>query len=333
MTSKLDLLLPLPLHDHAMAGLDAAFAVCRLWEEKDADAAITRLAQSCRFIAAGGHAGVDDALMSRLPKLEIIANFGVGYDTIDAAAAARRGIIVTNTPDVLNEDVADLALGLLIATVRELPQAERYLRAGQWPAAHFPLARATLRGRTLGIVGLGRIGKEIAKRAESFGLAIAYTGRQKQSDVPYAYCPSVLALAEAVDTLVLILPGGPQTRNLIDAAVLKALGPEGILINVARGSVVDEPALIEALQSGTILSAGLDVFADEPNVPEALIALDNVVLTPHIGSATVHTRRAMAQLVVDNLVSWRDGEGPLTPVKETPWPKAGQNLDGESRRG
>ncbi|MDQ0471118.1 2-hydroxyacid dehydrogenase [Labrys wisconsinensis] len=316
-----DLVLPRPMLPHTVATLERFFTAHRLWEAADAGAVLARLAPSCRFAAMGSHAVGDAAFMDRLPKLEIIANFGVGYDTIDAGEAARRGILVTNTPDVLNEEVADTALALLLATVKELPQADRYLRAGQWPQAPYRLTPATLRGRKLGIAGLGRIGKAIARRAEAFGLPIAYWGRKPQEDVPYAYHASLKGLAQAVDTLLLILPGGAETRSIVDAQVLEALGPDGILINVARGSVVDEAALIEALRGGTILAAGLDVFADEPHVPQALIELPNVVLLPHVGSATEHTRRAMGQLVVDNLVSWLEGNGPVTPVAETPWPR------------
>ncbi|MGO4335110.1 2-hydroxyacid dehydrogenase [Labrys sp. KB_33_2] len=316
-----DLLMPKPMLAQTVEALDQAFTVHKLWLAKDPDAMLAGIADRVRFLAAGGHAHVDEALLAALPKLEIIANFGVGYDSVDAAAAARHGVIVTNTPEVLNEDVADLAMALLLATIREIPQADRFLREGKWLSENYPLTKATLRGRTLGIVGLGRIGKAIARRAEAFGLKIAYYGRSRQADVVYAYHASVRALAEAVDTLMIIVPGGAETRNLVDADVLKALGPEGVLINVARGSVVDEDALIEALRNRTILAAGLDVFADEPRVPEGLAALDNAVLLPHVGSATIHTRRAMGQLVVDNLVSWRDGKGPLTPVGETPWPR------------
>lgn len=319
--SSPDLLMPSPMLADTLAALDKEFTVHKLWQAPEPKALLDGLGDRIRFIAAAGHAVVDAALMDALPKLEIVANFGVGYDGVDAATAAKRGIIVTNTPDVLNEDVADLAMGLLISTVRELPQAEKYLRAGKWEKENYPLTHGTLRGRTLGIVGLGRIGKAIAKRAEAFGLKISYFGRRKQADVPYPYYDSVLALAQAVDTLLLIVPGGPETRNLVDAKVLAALGRDGILINVARGSVVDEPALIAALQKREILGAGLDVFAREPKVPAELIALDNVVLLPHVGSASHHTRRAMGQLVVDNLVSWRDGNGPITPVAETPWPR------------
>jgi lactate dehydrogenase-like 2-hydroxyacid dehydrogenase len=322
LSNKPDLLLPLPLFPRTMASLDQEFNVLRLWEAPDPNEALESIGPVVRFVAAGGHAGVDGALMDRLPKLEIIANFGVGYDTIDAKEAGRRGVIVTNTPDVLNEEVADTAMGLLLATARELPQAERHLRAGLWTEGTYPLTRGTLRGRTLGIAGLGRIGKAIAKRAEAFGLAIAYYGRSRQAEVAYPYYPSLIALAEAVDTLMLVLPGGAATRNLVGREVLDALGPQGILINIGRGSVVDEAALAEALKAGRILSAGLDVFADEPNVPPELMALENVVLLPHVGSASEHTRGAMGQLLVDNLVSWREGKGPLTPVAETPWPRA-----------
>jgi lactate dehydrogenase-like 2-hydroxyacid dehydrogenase len=256
--------------------------------------------------------------MDALPNLEIIANFGVGYDNVDAAEAARRGIVVTNTPDVLNEEVADTALGLLLATVRQLPQADRYLRAGKWLEKPFPLT-STLRERRAGILGLGRIGKAIAKRLEAFGISVAYHGRNRQPDVAYPYYPTLVGLAEAVDILVVITPGGAETKNMVNADVLRALGPNGILINVARGSVVDEPALIEALRSRTILSAGLDVFAQEPKVPQELIDMDHVVLLPHVGSGSVHTRDAMGKLVADNLLSWFAGRGPLTPVTETPW--------------
>jgi lactate dehydrogenase-like 2-hydroxyacid dehydrogenase len=256
--------------------------------------------------------------MDALPNLEIVANFGVGYDNVEVAEAAKRGIVVTNTPDVLNEEVADTAMGLLLAAVRQIPQADRYLRAGRWPEKPYPLT-ASLRGRKAGILGLGRIGKTIAQRLETFGITVAYHGRSQQADVPYAYYPTLVGLAEAVDILIVIIPGGSSTYRIVNAEVLKALGPDGILINVARGTVVDEPALIEALRSGTILTAGLDVFEHEPTVPQELIDMEHVVLLPHVGSATVHTRNAMGQLVADNLVSWLSGNGPLTPVAETPW--------------
>lgn len=289
----------------------------RLVGATDFEAALAADAATIRGVVTRGARRVDEALLARLPALEIVANFGVGYDTVDAAAAGRRGVIVTNTPDVLNEEVADLTLGLLLATVREIPQADRYVRAGKWKSAAFPLG-ATLRDRSVGIVGMGRIGQAIAKRIEAFGLPIAYHSRRPSAGSPYRHYPDLLAMAGDVDTLILILPGGPETRGLIGREVLEALGPEGILINVARGTVVDEPALVEALVNRTIRAAGLDVFAQEPNVPEALLGLDNVVLLPHVGSATHHTRGAMGQLVVDNVVSWFAGKPPLTPVGETP---------------
>jgi lactate dehydrogenase-like 2-hydroxyacid dehydrogenase len=227
---------------------------------------------------------------------------------------------VTNTPDVLNEEVADTALGLLLCTVREFPQSDRYLRAGKWMQAHYPLTKATLRNRTVGMVGMGRIGRAIARRLEAFGVPVVYHTRNPQQGVGYKYYPKLIDMARDVDTLMVIVPGGAATKNLINAEVLKALGPNGIVINMARGSVVDEPALIEALRNKTIYSAGLDVFANEPQVPQELIEMDHVVLFPHLGSSTEVTRAAMDQLVVDNLLAWAAGKPPLTPVAETPWP-------------
>lgn len=271
-----------------------------------------------RAVATRGRDAADAALIARLPALEIIANFGVGYDSIDVAAAARSGIMVTNTPDVLDDEVADFTVGLLLATVRRLPQSERYLREGRWLQAPFPLS-PTLRDRTVGLMGMGRIGARIARRIAGFDVPVVYHARRPRPDVPYRHYPDLLEMARDVDTLIAILPGGAATRHLVGAKVLEALGPRGIFVNVARGSVVDQPALIEALRSGTILAAGLDVFADEPRVPADLLALDNAVLIPHCGSATDHTRARMGRLVLDNLVSWFDGRGPVTPVPETPW--------------
>ncbi len=262
---------------------------------------------------------VDDALFARLPKVQIISSFGVGYDHIDAVAAGKRGIVVTHTPDVLNEEVADTAIGLLLCTVREFPLADRYVRAGKWREGNYPLSKATLRNRTVGIVGMGRIGIAIARRLEAFGLPIAYHTRRPRPELGYRHYPHLIDMARDVDTLIVIVPGGAATRNLIDARILEALGPDGILINVARGSVVDEPALVEALKQRKIFAAGLDVFVDEPNVPEELLAMDNVVLLPHLGSASVFTREKMDELLVDNIRAWAAGKPPLTPVPETPW--------------
>ncbi len=299
--------------------LEQRVTLHKLWEAADREATLAAIAPNVRAVVSTWvTARVDAELMRRLPKLEIVAGFGVGYDHIDAAWAGQHGIVVTHTPGVLDEDVADIAIALTLAATRRLPQAERHLRAGRWPSGAFPLT-ASLHGRVMGVLGLGRIGKKIARRAEAFGLRIAYHGRRKQEDVAYAYYPTPLALAEACDILMVAAPGGPKTRHLVDARVLAALGSNGVLVNIARGSLVDEAALIAALSDGVILAAGLDVYEREPSVPAELIALDNVVLLPHVGSATRHSRTAMANLVVDNLLSWVDGKGPLTPTPETPW--------------
>ncbi|SIQ57635.1 2-hydroxyacid dehydrogenase [Bosea sp. TND4EK4] len=307
-----------PLMAYAADQLKERFVVHELWKAADRDALLREIADRVRGVAAGGgHNRVDAALFDALPKLEIVSSFGVGYDHVDAAEAGRRGLIVTNTPDVLTDEVADLAIGLLLATVRQLPQVDRYLREGKWLKGAYPLT-TSLRKRSVGIVGLGRIGKAVAHRLEAFGLPVAYHGRSRQADVAYRYYPSLIDMAADVDTLISVAPGGASTHHIINAEVLKALGPNGILVNVGRGTVVDEAALIKALQDKTILSAGLDVFEDEPRVPADLIAMDHVVLLPHVGSASVHTREQMGQLLVDNLVSWFEGKGPKTPVPETP---------------
>ena len=316
----LDVLMPAKGMDLIEDEISARLPLHRLWLEPNPDLWLAEWAPRIRAIAmTGGHAPLDEAYMRQYPKLEIISSFGVGYDNIDAKAAARLGITVTNTPGVLDDEVADTALGLLIMTVRQLPQSERYMRAGQWTAkGAYPLS-PSLRGRTVGILGLGRIGKAIATRVSAFGLDVVYHGRRAQADVPYRYYSSLVDMAKASDVLIVVAPGGPGTRHIINAEVLQALGPDGVLINVARGSLVDEKALIEALRSKKILAAGLDVFENEPSVPQELIALDNAVLLPHVGSASVRTRRAMAECVVSNLFAWADGKPPLTPVPETPW--------------
>ncbi len=324
-----DVLMPILGIGDVAPGIEARMRLHRLWLESDPEAALTRLAPRIKAIAATGHlAIVDEKLMRRLPKLEIVASFGVGYDNVDAQWAGEHGIIVTHTPGVLDEEVADTAFGLLIAAARQLPQAERYLREGRWLHAPFPLT-PSLRGRTMGILGLGRIGKAIARRATAFGLDVVYHGRKPQEGAPYLYYPTLIGMARAVDILMVVAPGGEETRNIVNAEVLEALGPNGILVNVARGSLVDEDALIAALKSRKILAAGLDVFANEPKVPEGLLAADNAVLLPHVGSASRPTRQAMADLVVANLYSWIDGKGPLTPVPETPWPPSSPAKAGE----
>jgi lactate dehydrogenase-like 2-hydroxyacid dehydrogenase len=302
-----------------VAGLDPKVTLHYLLEAKDQDAFIRSVSEKIRAFAVAYTANkVDAAFMQRFPKLEQISSFGVGYDHIDAKWAGAHGITVTNTPEVLNEEVADTALGLLLCAVREFPQAERFLRAGKWLNAQYPLTKATLRNRTVGMVGMGRIGKAIARRLEAFGVPVVYHSRNPQKGFSYKYYPKLLDMARDVDTLMVIVPGGPATANMINAEVLKALGPNGILINMARGSVVDEPALIEALKNRTIYSAGLDVFAKEPQVPSALTEMDHIVLFPHLGSSTEVTRAAMDQLVVDNILAWAAGKPPLTPVPETP---------------
>ncbi len=317
--TKPDLLMTGPMMQTIQDQLAQRFTVHKLWESADKEVFLRQLAPSVVAFASGSHVPCDPALMGRFPGLKIVSSFGVGYDHVDAAWAGQNGIVVTNTPDVLNEEVADTALGLLLCTMRQLPQTDRYLRAGKWLEKPYPLT-GTLRDRKVGILGLGRIGKAIARRLEAFNLPVVYHGRSEQPDVPYRYYPSLVEMARDVNVLLIVAPGGAATNKIVNREVLEALGPDGIVINVGRGSVVDEVALVKALQDKTILSAGLDVFEDEPRVPAELIAMDHVVLFPHVGSASVYTRNAMAQLVVDNLVSWADGKGPLTPVAETPWP-------------
>lgn len=296
-----------PLREH--------FTVYERLHETD-PAAFAKVAPTIRAITGGGESLVPAALMEQLPALGIISIMGVGYDRVDVPAAIARKVPVTHTPEVLNDEVADLAIGLLLSVARRIPQADRYVRAGLWPQqGNLPLARK-LTGARLGIVGLGRIGKAIARRAAAFDMQIAYTGRQRQADVAHAYFVSAKELAANVDFLVVITPGGAGTQHLIDAEVLRALGPRGYLVNVARGSVVDEQALIAALRDGTIAGAGLDVFENEPQVPQALRELDNVVLTPHMASATHETRQAMADLALDNLRAHFAGAPLLSPVPE-----------------
>lgn len=299
--------------------LENAFEVHRYYKASDKDAMLADVGDKIEFVGCGGHGiRIDAALIDKLPKARIIANFGVGYDMVDTAKAAERGIIVSNTPDVLTEEVADTALGLLIMTARELSQSEQYLRAGKWATdGDYRLSPQTLRDRSVGIVGLGRIGKAITKRVEAFGLPVSYFGRSKQADVSYPYYASAVELAKNVDTIIVVTPGTAETNKLINAEVLKALGERGLLINVARGSVVDEDALMQALKDRTIFAAGLDVMMNEPKINPELMNIENLVLLPHVGSASVYTRAAMAQLAVDNLLACKAGNPPVSPVPET----------------
>jgi lactate dehydrogenase-like 2-hydroxyacid dehydrogenase len=310
-----------PMMDLIEQGVAPAFEVHRLHQAPDREALLTRIAPSVRAICTGSHTGVrtDAALMARFPNLKIIGNFGVGYDTIDIPVAANRGVIITNTPDVLTEEVADTTLGLLLATLREFYDAEKWLRDGRWPGEGDYRLTASLRDRSVGIAGFGRIGKAIARRIEAFGIPVSYFGRNPQAGVANRYYSDLVTMARDIVTLILVIPGGPATANLVDARVLEALGPRGILINMARGSVVDEAALIAALKARTILRAGLDVFVGEPNINPEFMQLDNVTLLPHVGSASNHTRGAMGQLVVDNLLAFAAGKPPKTPVPETPF--------------
>ena len=261
-----------------------------------------------------GRTGVDAALMAALPNLGAIVNFGVGYDTTDVDAAAARGIGVSNTPDVLTDCVADTAVGLMIDTLRQFSASDRYVRAGRWPVdGNYPLTRQVSNTR-VGIIGLGRIGQAIAHRLTAFGCTISYHNRHRVPDSPYAYAASPVELAGGVDVLVIAAAGGDGTRGLVSAEVLDALGPQGYLVNIARGSVVDEDALVSRLLTGRLAGAGLDVFADEPKVPEELFALPNVVLLPHVGSGTVQTRAAMEALTLRNLDSFLSTGRLVTPV-------------------
>lgn len=274
---------------------------------------LKKLADKVRFIQTTGSHGCNAATMEALPKLEIIACNGVGVDAVDLQAAKARGVAVTNTPDVLNDCVADLAIGMMIASARNLPRADAYVREGKWLKGGMPLQRRVARKR-LGILGLGKIGKSIAKRAAAFDMEISYHGRSQQMDVPYRYYGDLAEMARNVDYLIVICPGGAATKHMVNDKVIRALGPKGTLINVARGSVVDEKALIKALQEKALGFAALDVFEDEPRVPAELMALDNVVLAPHVGSATFDTRTDMGNLVVENLLAHKYGKKLLTRV-------------------
>jgi len=300
-------------HKGTLERLQNEFSAITLWDAADRDATLKQAAPRIRALAHFGHSKVDAKLMDALPKLELISNFGVGVDQIDLDAAKKRKLIVTNTPGVLNDCVADCALSLILNTLRKFPQSEAYLRSGYWPTrGAYPLT-TSIGGKTLGILGLGRIGEAIAKRALGFGMKIRYHNRNKK-DVAYAYDANPVALAKNSDVLLVVTPGGAGTAKLVNAKVLDALGPQGYLVNVARGSVVDEAVLLRYLQEKKIAGAGLDVYEHEPQVPAEFYALDNAVLFPHVASATVETRKAMGDLQVENLHLHFAGKPVKTPV-------------------
>lgn len=292
------------------AALRSHFNVHELVAAPQGDALLAEIGPRIRGIAGGK---VSASLMDKLPRLEIIANSGVGYDSIDVAEARARGIRVTNTPDVLNDAVAELAIGLMIALARRIPQSDRFVRDGQWLKRPSP-SFAELNGKTVGVLGLGRIGKEIARRAQAMRMRVVYHGRNRQPDQPYSFYPDLVEMARDVDWLVVIAPGGKATDRIVSQEVLDALGPKGCLVSMARGSMVDQAALVERLVDGRLGGAALDVFQDEPEVPAALLELDNVVLSPHQGSKTVETRDKMGALLVANLLAHFAGEPLITPV-------------------
>ena len=294
-----EILMPRPVLASVDEALAREFTVHRLWEAEDREAFLAELGPRIRGIAT--FHGCDAGLMQACPKLEIVSSFGVGYDNVDTRYAREHGIRVCNTPGVLDDAVAELAFGLMISLCRRIPQTDRYVREGRWAREGNYDFTGELTGAVVGVLGLGRIGKAFALRAQAFKMRVVYHGRSEQAYVPYIYYPDLEAMARDVDWLVCIAPGGEATRGIISRRVLEALGPEGCLVNIGRGSAVDEPAMVEMLRSGALGGAALDVFADEPNVPQALIALDNVVLSPHQGSATHQTRRKMGELVVANL--------------------------------
>ena len=296
-----------------MDELERDFRVIRLSKEIDPEAALQQHRNDIVGIISSPMKKVNRHLIEALPNLEIISQFGIGVDNIDLAAAAERHIVVTNTPDLVTNDTADIALSLLLNCARRTVEGDAYVRVGHWANGPMPLG-VSLTGKTVGIIGLGRIGQAVARRALGFDMNVIYYGRQEKSEFSYSYYPDLMKLAEDSDFMILTVSGGPETRHLVNADVLKALGPDGFLINVARGSVVDEEALLIALRNRDIAGAGLDVFDNEPHVPEALYTMDNVVLLPHIGTATTETRKKMGQLVLQNLRAHFNGEPLTTPV-------------------
>lgn len=299
------------LPDALTAALSERYDLHELARMSRAD--LAAIAGEVTVLVTNGEAVVTRDLIASLPALKLIAVFGVGYDGVDVAAARDRGVAVTHTPGVLTDDVADLAIGLLLATSRNIVAAQKFIEQERWPDGGFPWTRK-VSGARLGIFGMGRIGQAIARRAEAFAMEIAYHSRRPDSSLPWRYIDDLRALAQQSDFLMVCVPGGAETQGKVNRPILDALGPQGMLINISRGSVVDEDALIDALDRGAIAGAGLDVFADEPYVPAALRQRDHVVVTPHMASATWETRRAMSQLVLENIDAWFSGQPLITPV-------------------
>lgn len=311
--SPVEILMVGPYPEWDMADLENRYAVHKLWQAADRDSFPGASAKNVRAIATRGELGAGADLMRRFPNLEIVSCYGVGTDAIDLEYARAKGIRVTNTPGVLTEDVADLGIALLLATARQVPQGDAYVRNGEWAKANMALTTRFC-GKKLGIAGMGRVGQALARRAVAFDCAVSYFGRKPVADLPFRFVPDLTALAAEVDFLVIALAGGEGTRNIVDARVLDALGPEGIFVNISRGTTVNEPDLLDALENRRIRGAGLDVFWHEPAIDPRYLALDNVVLQPHHASGTVETRKAMGQLVRDNLAAHFAGRPLLTPV-------------------
>jgi len=306
-------LLMCPLYEPTQQELESRWAVQRFYQAQDKPALLSALAQTCEVVVTAGGRGIEASVLSQLPRLKLVSCFGVGVDAIDLDYCKAHGIAVTNTPDVLTDDVADLAVALMLASLRQVVAADRWVREGHWVSRGGLPLTTQVRGRRVGVVGLGRIGHGIAQRCEAFGTQIAYHGPRRKS-VQWTYHADLVEMARWADVLIAACPGGAATRGIVSRAVLEALGPQGHFVNIARGSVVDQPALVQLLTEGRLGGAGLDVFEDEPRVPAELIALPHVVLQPHHGSGTHDTRTAMGRLTLDNVAAWFAGRSLLTPV-------------------
>lgn len=310
---KPEILVLVPIYAPTLAALEREYAVHKLWTERDPDGLVKEVSGRVRAVVTSGSSGMESRLFEALPRLEIVGCFGTPHGTVDLALARRRGVAVTNTPDSITEDVADLAMGLIVAVMRRIAEADRFVRAGRWLAGLLPPGSG-LGGKICGILGLGAIGRRIAKRAEAFGMSVCYHGPHRKEDVAYAFDPDLAGLARASDCLVVACPLTPRTRGLVDARILDALGPEGYLVNIARGPIVDEQALIAALRDRRIAGAGLDVFWDEPRVPAELMKMEQVVLVPHIGSTTREIREERGVKLLANLQAHFSGKPLPTPL-------------------